>query len=135
MAFDSQPNDPRILLVEDNLALSEMLEELLLLQGYQVSVASHGNAALSALEQSRRPFDLIISDNAMKYVSGCELLQIVRKTPEWKHIPFIFLSATPPEDIECDIEKLGINGFIQKPFEVPYMLATIAQIISTSQEA
>jgi CheY-like chemotaxis protein len=113
----------RLLVVENypemKLALQEVLEDA----GYQVEIAANGEEGLN-LFITFRP-DLIISDIRMPVMDGPQLLTAVRKRPEGKLIPFIFLSAYR--------EKVVINGdnnpqftdFLTKPVSQEDLLTIV----------
>jgi CheY-like chemotaxis protein len=113
----------RLLVVENypemKLALQEVLEDA----GYQVEIAANGEEGLK-LFITFRP-DLIISDIRMPVMDGSQLLTAVRKRPEGKLIPFIFLSAYR--------EKVVINGdnnpqftdFLTKPVSKEDLLTIV----------
>lgn len=84
----------RILVVEDDARLCEILGEFLGRDGYEVVVASDGRAALERLREV--PVDLIIADINMPGLGGASLVHILRTDPEWEHLahlPVIVVSA------------------------------------------
>ena len=79
---------PEILLVDDDLELTELLAELLSLEGFNVTVVHNGKEALSLLET--RSFDLMLLDIMMPILNGTETLKQLRKTSD---MPVLMLSA------------------------------------------
>ena len=79
---------PEILLVDDDLELTELLAELLLLEGFNVTVVHNGQEALSLLKT--QSFDLMLLDIMMPVLNGTETLKQLRKT---SNMPVLMLSA------------------------------------------
>ena len=107
-----------ILLVEDETDILEGMRDLLQIVdiGYELEVfiANNGQAALTIIEE--QPPDLIVSDIMMPIMSGYELLQAVRRNPNWTHIPFIFLTAKGKHEEIHKGRTSGANLYITKPF-------------------
>lgn len=114
----------RILIVDDDIHIGNLLEELLLAEGYLVSRAYSGSEALLVLK-SDRP-DLILLDLMLPGVSGEEVLQKVRD------IPVIVVSAKV--DVESKVGLLfgGAVDYITKPFETRELLARVAVALRKS---
>jgi signal transduction histidine kinase len=114
-----------ILIVEDDEALLNGVRDLLEVEGYRVSSAPDGVAALELLESLPQRPDLIVSDIRMPNMDGYELLSRVRARQEWMSIPFIFLTARgEKEDIR--IGKLhGVDDYIVKPFDFKDLLVSV----------
>jgi DNA-binding response OmpR family regulator len=102
----------KILLVEDDEALSGVYKSRLLMEGFDVKEVSNGELALStALEY--KP-DLILLDAMMPKISGFDVLDILRNTPETKNIRIIMLTAlSQPKDKER-AESLGVDDYLVK---------------------
>jgi putative two-component system response regulator len=105
----------RILLVENNIHVRQVLVKTLEIEGYNVLQASDGKTALRYMEQLTP--DLIVSDIEMPLLSGTELYKIVRDNPIWVAIPFIFLTSNgSPEEIKRGRE-LGVEDYLVKPID------------------
>ena len=102
----------RILLVEDDTSLAAVYESRLLLEGFDVKLVNNGELALStALEY--KP-DLILLDAMMPKISGFDVLDILRNTPETTNIRVIMLTAlSQPKDKER-AEQLGVDEYLVK---------------------
>ena len=83
----------RILAVDDNEIMRQVYMDLLSEEGYDVTVARDGKEGLSALK--RAVPDLILLDIDMPDLSGWEVLEIIRATPEWRDIPTIMVTVLP----------------------------------------
>ena len=113
-----------ILVAEDDPAIRLVASQLLLHGGYEVVAVTNGLEALRILAQ-RLPA-LILSDIRMPGCTGLELLQHVRSTPAYAHLPFILVSAiTEPGDIRMGM-SLGADDYVTKPFNPEALLDTIA---------
>ena len=102
----------KILLVEDDTALASVYRSRLELEGFDVCEANNGEDALS-LAVSEHP-DLILLDVMMPKISGFDVLDIVRNTPETTNIRVIMLTAlSQPKDKER-AEQLGVDDYLVK---------------------
>ena len=102
----------KILLVEDDTALASVYRSRLELEGFDVCEANDGEDALS-LAVSEHP-DLILLDVMMPKISGFDVLDILRNTPETTNIRVIMLTAlSQPKDKER-AEQLGVDDYLVK---------------------
>ena len=117
-----------ILLVDDNLDLSDNLKLILEMEGYRVQAAMSGQAAIEAM-QDETP-SLIIADIVMPGASGYDFFREVKENPTWANIPFMFLSAlTTSEDVERGMQ-LGADDYVTKPFAITDLLVAIRKHLS-----
>lgn len=100
------------MLVEDDNNLREIYEARLAAEGYQIVSAQDGEEAL-ALAVKERP-DLIIADIMMPKVSGFDMLDILRSTPETKHAKIIMMTALSQAEDKMRAEKLGADRYLVK---------------------
>lgn len=103
---------PKILLVEDDKSLREIYSIRLVAEGYDVSSAGDGEEAL-ALAVQQKP-DLILSDVMMPKISGFDMLDILRSTPETKDVKVIMMTALSSEDQRQRGENLGADKYLVK---------------------
>ncbi len=108
----------RILVVDDDLHIGNLLEEVLGKAGYGVSRAYSGTEALLCLESA--PPDLVLLDLMLPGLSGEELL------PKIEGVPVIVLSAKAGLDSKVDLLLGGAADYITKPFETKELLARVA---------
>lgn len=102
----------KILLVEDDIALASVYRSRLELEGFDVCEANNGEDALS-LAVSEHP-DLVLLDVMMPKISGFDVLDILRNTPETTNIRVIMLTAlSQPKDKER-AEQLGVDDYLVK---------------------
>ena len=102
----------KILLVEDDIALSAVYRSRLEIEGFDVREANNGEDALSATVEYRP--DLILLDVMMPKISGFDVLDILRNTPETANVRIIMLTAlSQPKDKER-AESLGVDDYLVK---------------------
>ncbi len=102
----------KILLVEDDLALAAVYKSRLELEGFDIREVNNGEEALSAAVEYRP--DLILLDAMMPKISGFDVLDILRNTPDTSNIRIIMLTAlSQPKDKER-AEALGVDDYLVK---------------------
>ena len=102
----------KILLVEDDVSLSNVYKARLQMEGFETREVSNGELALAATLEFKP--DLILLDAMMPKISGFDVLDILRNTPETKDIRIIMLTAlSQPKDKER-AESLGVNDYLVK---------------------
>lgn len=110
------------MVVEDDLAIREILCELLEQAGYQVVWAANGMEALAWLKLGHAP-RVILLDLMMPVMDGVEFRRALREDPALAPIPVVVLSADQGMDQKiCDMQ---VDGFLAKPFELRALLATL----------
>ena len=102
----------KILLVEDDNNLREIYGERLLAEGYEIVAARDGEEALS-VAITEKP-DLIISDVMMPKISGFDMLDILRQTPETKDVKIIMMTALSQAEDKARADMLGANKYLVK---------------------
>jgi CheY-like chemotaxis protein len=117
-----------LLIVEDDPTLLEGLTELLTMQGHQVRGADCGQAALEAIA-ARLP-ELIISDVLMPGMKGTELLETVRRQPDWAAIPFVFVSASTTPVVRRELATTPGVSFLLKPFDIDRLFEVVAEALA-----
>src|SRR5215204_5562392 len=102
----------KVMLVEDDNNLREIYEARLLAEGYQIVSAEDGEQAL-AMAVKEKP-DLIISDVMMPKISGFDMLDILRSTPETKNTKVIMMTALSQAEDKSRADKLGADRYLVK---------------------
>jgi two-component system alkaline phosphatase synthesis response regulator PhoP len=115
----------RILLVEDDATLRQALTFNLTREGYEVSAAGDGEAALEAARNQR--LDLVLLDVMLPGLSGVEVLRVLRR--EGVATPVIILSAKGDEIDRVVGLKVGADDYVTKPFSRPELLARIEAVL------
>jgi signal transduction histidine kinase len=113
----------QILIVEDDLAMSSGIRDVLEMNGYRVQLAENGVEGLKILSLFRP--DLIISDIMMPEMDGFEFLEEVRRRPQWAAVPFIFLTAKGQRpDIRIG-KQLGADDYLVKSVDLEDLLLVV----------
>lgn len=112
----------KILVIEDEQPIAEMIRFGLQRAGYQVILANNGQEGLALIKPSRP--DLIISDILMPVMDGYTFYKEVRKISEFNNIPILILTARGK--MEDSFKVIGVDDFIIKPFDVDNLLEKIA---------
>ena len=115
----------RILIIDDEAAIRESLETLLLLEGYLVETATNGEEGLDQIQQNI--YDLVLLDLALPGKNGLEILQLIRELQP--ALPVIMITAYGKVDNIVDAMRLGAQNFVQKPWDNDKLLADIRSAI------
>jgi CheY-like chemotaxis protein len=117
----------RILVVEDEPDARQFLATLLEIEGYQVTTATDGLEALETID-AQCP-DLLISDIAMPNCDGIDLLRTLRKSPEYRALPVIMVTAYGSDNL-FNALNAGANAALRKPLETESLLDCVASLIN-----
>jgi DNA-binding response OmpR family regulator len=115
----------RLLIVEDDSTLRQALTFNLTREGYEVTSAADGEAALEAARSDR--LDLVLLDVMLPGMSGVEVLRVLRR--EGINTPVIILSAKGDEIDRVVGLKVGADDYVAKPFSRPELLARIEAVL------
>jgi two-component system, chemotaxis family, chemotaxis protein CheY len=119
----------KILVCEDNVALSGVICFNLVRAGFDVTSVGNGKLALDALEQ--RSFDLVLSDQQMPMMTGIQMCENMRQLPQHKRTPFILLTAKCMEiDFVRLQQTLGISAALPKPFSPSELVNCIEEALA-----
>ena len=118
---------PRLLLVEDDPALCELLEFRFKGEGYAVSATPDGDEAL-LLAQEEVP-DLVVLDWMIEGTSGIEVCRRLRRAKETAHVPIIMLTARGAEEDKIRGLDTGADDFVTKPFSPRELIARVNAIM------
>jgi two-component system phosphate regulon response regulator PhoB len=121
---------PRILIVEDEEALTLLLRYNLEAAGYDVDTVARGDEADVRFKE-RAP-DLVVLDWMLPGLSGIELCRRLRARPDTRQIPIIMLTARGEESERVRGLSTGADDYIVKPFSVPELLARVAALLRRS---
>ena len=122
---------PIILIVEDEPSGQQVVESILMDQGYQVEFASNGKEALQkAMEQ--RP-DLILLDIMLPEMDGIQVLQMMRSNRELAKTPIVMLTALNDREIRIACLDAGADDFFNKPFDRAELRARVRSITKLNQ--
>ena len=119
-------NDYRILVVDDEEDLCEILKFNLEIEGYLVDTA---NSAEEALKMKLTNYHLILLDVMMGEISGFKMANILKKEKDTAHIPIIFITAKDTENDTITGFNLGADDYISKPFSLREVIARVKAVI------
>ena len=121
----------RILIVEDDRDIIELLRYNLEREGYRVAHATDG---ASGLEAARRDLpDLLILDLMLPQLSGLELCQELRRAPRTAHLPIIVLTARSDEADRVIGLELGADDYVTKPFSPRELVARVKAVLRRTE--
>ncbi len=124
-------NNYRILVVDDEQDLCEILKFNLETDGYTVETA---NSAEEALQMDIKSFDLLLLDVMMGGMSGFAMAKKLKADPETKDIPVVFLTARDTENDTVTGFNLGADDYISKPFSIREVLVRIRAVLRRTAE-
>lgn len=113
----------RILCIEDDVAIAELIDEVLTEEGFQVDLALTGTEGLTRLGGA---YDAIVCDIDLPGRSGLELLRSLRKTGS--KTPFVLLTAFSGRENQIEARRLGCDDFISKPIDFELLLAVLQNV-------
>jgi excisionase family DNA binding protein len=116
---------PRILVVDDEASIRELLSKTLALAEYEVDTAQDGRAAVERLRLGH--YDLLIADLKMPGLDGLSLIREAKRLNV--ELPVIIITGFSTESSAIEAVNLGVAGYLTKPFRVPQVLAAAARAL------
>src|SRR5690242_11102677 len=116
---------PRVLVVDDEATIRDLLSKTLALAEYDVDLAPDGRAALDRLRMI--PYDLLITDLKMPGVDGLTVIREARRLKA--DLPVIIITGFSNEASAIEAVNLGVSGYLTKPFRVPRVLAAASKAL------
>jgi excisionase family DNA binding protein len=116
---------PRVLVVDDEASIRELLSKTLALAEYDVDTARDGRAAIERLRLGH--YDLLIADLKMPGVDGLSLIREAKRLKS--DLPVIIITGFSTESSAIEAVNLGVAGYLTKPFRVPQVLAAAARAL------
>lgn len=123
--------DKRILVVDDEQDLCEILSFNIQIEGYHVDTV---NSAEEALEMDIASYDLLLLDVMMGGMSGFQLAKKLKENPMTAHVPIIFLTARDTENDTLTGFNLGADDYISKPFSIREVMVRIRAVLRRTAE-
>jgi len=122
---------PSLLIVEDESALVELLRYNFEKEGFKVTTAMDGEAALIAVDEARP--DLVVLDWMLPHVSGLEVCRQLRRKPETRDLPIIMLTARGEESDRVRGLEVGADDYVAKPFSPSELIARVRAVLRRSK--
>jgi len=120
-----------ILVADDQVANRELLDELLTTQGFKVITVADGAEALHQL--ARVPTDLVLLDVMMPQLSGFEVCQRIKASPETYLIPVILVTALSDKQDRIEGIQVGADDFLSRPVDRTELLARVRSLLKLKQ--
>jgi len=114
--------------VDDDAEMRHAVSLMLTMLGHTMQCFTDARLAAKKLLAGERP-DLLLLDISMPEVSGIDMLEFVRRRPEWKALPVLMLSSEAADAQVDQALALGANGFIAKPVMLDELEQAIDQVI------
>lgn len=119
----------RVLIIEDEREIQDILKELLTDAGYEATAASDGLEGITLFQKQK--FDLILLDIMMPKIDGYGVCEIIRKESS---IPIIMLTALDEEEAQVKAFELKVDDYITKPFSVKLVLLRVEAVLRRVKE-
>jgi two-component system chemotaxis response regulator CheY len=116
-----------ILFVDDHASIRELVNDILLSNGYNVLLSDDGKNAINYFDG--RNIDLLITDLHMEQMDGIELTKNVRSNSFYKHLPIIVLTTESQIEMKTAAKNAGATGWIVKPFDSANLLKVVNKLI------
>ncbi len=117
----------KILLVDDEQDILDLLRYNFMKQGYDVQTAIDGSEAI--VEASNFQPDVIVSDILMPNISGLKMCRILKADNRFKNIPVIFLSASTDEYLALSSLDAGATTFLSKPIHLSMLFEVVRSVV------
>src|SRR5262245_34545813 len=118
---------PRVLVVEDDRDIAELVRYNLQADGFEVTVVGDGRPALAELARNRS--DLLVLDLMLPAVSGLEVCKAVRNDPEVWQTPILIMTARGEESIRSLAFTMGASDYLVKPFPPHELVARVKNLL------
>ncbi len=121
----------RILVIDDEPSIRDLMTRVLGGAGHQVSVVETGEAALQKLAAER--YDALIVDKNLPGMNGLDVLRLVRSHHPW--LRALLITAFPTAESEVEARQLGVHGYVVKPFGIVGLVAMVDDAIEAGRLA
>jgi two-component system cell cycle response regulator DivK len=118
----------KILVVEDNALNIKLFCDLLNAHGHETEAVTDSREALEAA-RAFKP-DLVITDIQLPYISGIELMQMLRADPELKNVPIMAVTAYAAQGDDERFRAAGAQAYVSKPISVLRFAETVDQLLA-----
>ena len=119
---------PRVLVVDDEVSIRDLLTRTLALTEYEVEAVADGRTGLDRLRQG--PYDLLVADLRMPVMDGLTLIREARRLQPTLKV--IIITGYSTESSAIEAVNLGVVGYLVKPFRIPHVLTAVARALGES---
>jgi DNA-binding response OmpR family regulator len=123
---------PRVLVIEDDEHIGQLLKFMLERESYAVHMMRDGRAAKAFIETEQPPA-ITLLDVMLPFFDGFQLVRILRAQPGWETVPVIMLTAKTQESDIVRALDAGANDYIVKPFQPKELLARVRRLARLPQ--
>jgi len=123
----------RVWIVDDDQEMAHAMGMMLELLDYQTTSFLNARIAAQNLLTGERP-DLMLLDINMPEVSGLDLLEFLRRRPEWKNLPIVMLSSEAADVTVDEALELGADGYVMKPTTIEELERAIETALQKRQK-
>lgn len=127
----------RLLIVDDNITNTFVINEIVMQRGFKTSVAHHGQEALEKLREgveTGHPFDLVLTDFQMPVIDGFELAKQIKSHPKLNQVKIILLSSVCEKTDIALCRDIGVSDYLEKPIQQKELLDKIKQVMSIREK-
>lgn len=118
----------RVLVIEDDGDISQVLRMILETEGHEVLLAEDGSRGVATATR-RRP-DVVILDIMMPFMDGFAVLEALREDERTASTPVLMLTANQTEAVEERCYRLGAQAFVRKPFDPGILLGAVKDLVA-----
>jgi len=118
---------PKVLIIDDEIDISETLAYILRAKGFDPIIASDGSEGIK--RAARENPDIVLLDIKMPVMDGYEVCVTMKKEENTRTIPIIMITSNSDTDSVVKAHKLGASDYIVKPFNIPTLLNKIRRFV------
>ncbi len=122
------PKQAKILIVEDEAGIRELLEELLFMEGYRITAVDNGSDGVSRF--SEEGHDLVFTDLRMPGMSGWEVAKAIKSHNS--RTPVVMVTGWDTQTIASELNDTGVDRVLQKPFDMNVVLDLVSELLNAA---
>ncbi len=118
----------KILIVEDEAGIRDLLEELLFMEGYRITAVDNGSDGVSRF--SEESHDLVFTDLRMPGMSGWEVAKAIKNHNS--RTPVVMVTGWDTETLRSELNDTGVDRVLQKPFDMDVVLDLVSELLNAA---
>jgi pilus assembly protein CpaE len=122
---------PRVLVIDDDPGILNLVNTALNKRGYDVFTAANGTEGLNRIQDTKP--DIVILDKVMPDIDGFEVARRLRREPDFAHVPIVILTGASQLGDKLDAFNAGADDYLTKPFEVDELAARLAALLRRAE--